>query len=288
MSVHRLAKYQTADPFTRVPNAVIRDGNLDLKALGLLVVMLSKPDGWRFTERNLANEIGVGRAQLRTAMGALIDAGYVVRHHEHDGERPIMVTKVYDTPQPSEGAETEPSGEVRNPEGPVSEHTETGPGSNEVGVVTKENPETTDQPSPSPATADDQQPDPYADWPEHVRALTREFAQMVQDNGHPLPSRGSKAGVGWLREMDRLLRLGPPGDGGVVPDEGEVRAVMVWALTVSDFWPAQIRSVPKFREQFSRLRLQARQRNGRARGADLARGYTEAAQALRERAGREG
>ena len=32
MSVHRLRKYNTADPFTRVPNAAVNDPNLDLKA----------------------------------------------------------------------------------------------------------------------------------------------------------------------------------------------------------------------------------------------------------------
>lgn len=287
MSVHRLAKYQTADPFTRVPNAAIRDSNLDLKALGLLVVMLAKPDGWRFTERNLASETGVGRAQLRTAMATLIDAGYVKRHHHHDGKRPVMVTEVYDTPQGSETGPTEP---VRVPDGPIPEGPETGPGSNEVGVVTNEEPETK-EPSRLPAVAGDQQPDdddPYADWPQHVRGLANEFADLVTANGHALPGRGSRAAQGWLQAMDRLLRLGPPGDGGFVPDEGEVRRVMRWALTESDFWPAQIQSLPKFREQFSRLRLQSQQKRRGSRGAELADGYSEIARRLREGAGHEG
>jgi biotin operon repressor len=100
MSVHRLAKYQTDDPFTRVPNSAINDERLDLKARGLLLLMLSKPDGWVFRERHLAQIAGVGRDQLRAAMATLIETGYVVRTQESfDGNPPICVTRVYDMPQ---------------------------------------------------------------------------------------------------------------------------------------------------------------------------------------------
>ena len=100
VSVHRLAKYQTDDPFTRVPNSAINDDRLDLKSRGLLLLMLSKPDGWVFRERHLAQSAGVGRDQLRAAMATLIETGYVVRSQESfDGKPPICVTRVYDMPQ---------------------------------------------------------------------------------------------------------------------------------------------------------------------------------------------
>ena len=152
MAVHRLAKYRIDDPFTRVPNVAVNDDALDLKALGLLVLMLSKPDGWRFKERNLASEAGVGRAQVRTAIATLIEAGYVHRRHESDDGRPVLVTEVYDTPQPAllaEGPETEPSGSlagfesstVRKHEGP-----ETEPGSNNGVLATTDRAATTEEP----------------------------------------------------------------------------------------------------------------------------------------------
>lgn len=100
VTVHRLAKYQTDDPFTRVPNTAVNDDRLDLKSRGLLLVMLSKPDGWTFRERHLAQISGVGRDQLRAAMQTLIEAGYVVRTREaHDGKPPTSVTRVFDVPQ---------------------------------------------------------------------------------------------------------------------------------------------------------------------------------------------
>jgi hypothetical protein len=97
MSVHRLAKYQTDDPFTRIPNTAINSG-LSLKALGLLVFMLSKPDGWNFTERGLMSQLDTGRHALATAMAELIGRGYVRRTSTSDGNMRRWVTEVYDVP----------------------------------------------------------------------------------------------------------------------------------------------------------------------------------------------
>lgn len=113
-------------------------------------------------------------------------------------------------------------------------------------------------------------------------ALTRTFATMVKANGHALPTKGSKAAETWLVEMDRLLRIGPPGDTGDArpPDVDEIETVMRWALTVSDFWPANIRSVAKFRNQYTTLRAQMRRVNGTQ---DLAAGYDAVAAELERR-----
>ncbi len=130
MSVHRLAKYQTDDPFTRVPNSAVNDDRLDLKSRGLLLLMLSKPDGWVFRERHLAQIAGVGRDQLRAAMATLIETGYVVRTQESvDGKPPICVTRVYDMPQVT-GVGLAKVG--------FPDRGETRPFSNEGGLVTNE------------------------------------------------------------------------------------------------------------------------------------------------------
>jgi hypothetical protein len=133
MSVHRLAKYQTDDPFTRVPNSAINDSRLDLKARGLLLLMLSKPDGWTFRERHLAQVAGVGRDQLRSAMQTLIETGYVVRTKESvEGKPPVCVTRVYDMPQNST--------KVALPKVGFPDRGETQPLSNEPPLVTNETP----------------------------------------------------------------------------------------------------------------------------------------------------
>ena len=130
MSVHRLAKYQTDDPFTRVPNSAVNDPRLDLKSRGLLLLMLSLPDNWVFRERNLAEKAGVGREQVRTAMATLMEAGYVRRRREAtDGKPPVTITEVYDTPQIE--------AKVGNPEVGKPDRRETRPLSNKELEVTK-------------------------------------------------------------------------------------------------------------------------------------------------------
>lgn len=148
-----------------------------------------------------------------------------------------------------------------------------------------EEPPTGEDPATSGASGSDAEPEGPT-YPSEVYELTREFARYVKANGHTMPSRGTKAADGWLREMDRLLRIGPPGDtgGDPPPEPAEVREVAHWALAVSDFWPANIRSVPKFREQYTRLRAQMRRGNGgKPNAAALAEGYSAAAQRLRNR-----
>lgn len=148
--------------------------------------------------------------------------------------------------------------------------------------ITGQEPSKEEPPSKESTLTSDSSSD--GDYPTAVVETTRRVAQLIRDAGHALPARGSKAADGWLREMDRLLRIGPPGDTGddPPPSPDEVVAVATWALTVSDFWPANVRSVPTLRKQWTRLRVQA---NGHAKGkgANLADGYAKAAQALRDR-----
>lgn len=85
------------------------------------------------------------------------------------------------------------------------------------------------------------------EFPEVVTHLTRTLAVAVKANGFPVPGKGKKAHRDWLLAMDRLLRLDKA-------DPGEVERVIRWA-TEDTFWKGNIRSAPKFREQWPQLRL---------------------------------
>lgn len=220
MTVHRLAKYRQDDPFTRIPNTAIGDPQLDLKALGLLVLMLSKPDGWTFRERNLAEAAGVGREAVRTAMAKLVAAGYVRRTRVAEGGKPpITVTEVYDRPIHAE---------VGNPEVGKSDRRETRPVSNEVLLVTKDS---SKRRRPVP---DGWQPDETL-WAEltqqYPRLNLREEAAKFVDwhgaKGNTFVDHG-KAFRNWCRNAQKYLNqqtqssnkgkvYDHPGWGGVAP-----------------------------------------------------------------------
>ena len=117
-------------------------------------------------------------------------------------------------------------------------------------------------------TTSDLRPDP--DVSSEARKLTRHFAERVKSNGHSIPTAGTKNRDDWLIEMDRLLRLGPPGEGGHVPDADEVAKVIDWCAADqgNGNYPGEatnVRSVRKFRERYSELRRKALRR-GEATG----------------------
>ncbi|EYB69086.1 hypothetical protein DEIPH_ctg011orf0054 [Deinococcus phoenicis] len=71
-------------PFTMLANAMLRDPALSLKAKGLLGVMLSFPDDWRYYMRQLETLSSDGREAHQNAMKELIAAGYISRKAAQD------------------------------------------------------------------------------------------------------------------------------------------------------------------------------------------------------------
>ena len=79
--------------YTTIDNESIRDDNLSLKALGLLVKLLSLPDNWEFSENGLdAIFKKDGQASIRSGLKELEDFGYLSRYKVRD--RKGRITKV--------------------------------------------------------------------------------------------------------------------------------------------------------------------------------------------------
>jgi hypothetical protein len=87
--------------FSSYSNAVLRDTNLSMKALGLLVRLLSHKDGWRTDYRSLAQQYRKdGETSFRSAFKELREEGYLAqtRTRGSDG-RWSTTTTIYDEPQ---------------------------------------------------------------------------------------------------------------------------------------------------------------------------------------------
>lgn len=74
MAVFRVHK--TRD-FTVMSNSHLRDKDLTLKAKGLLSVILSLPDDWKYSIAGLASICKEGTSAVKSALQELTDAGYV-------------------------------------------------------------------------------------------------------------------------------------------------------------------------------------------------------------------
>ncbi|MGW4806037.1 hypothetical protein [Kitasatospora sp. NPDC004272] len=97
MHVHRSAH---ARNFTVLPNEVLQDRRLTYTSRGLLIDLLSRPDGWREDGRHMADTSPQGRRAVYNALKELVLAGYyrVVKVQQDDGTI-VSENHVYDTPQ---------------------------------------------------------------------------------------------------------------------------------------------------------------------------------------------
>lgn len=99
--------------YTVVENVAIEDSSLSFRARGVLVWLLSKPDGWEVTSNVLAKEGSEGRDAILTALKELESAGYIARSRvRYPDGRFGWQTMVFETPQPEN-----PQPEPGNPDG---------------------------------------------------------------------------------------------------------------------------------------------------------------------------
>ncbi len=90
MRVHR-NRHERA--FTVVPNAAARHHKLSLTARGLLITLLSLPDGTRATVDTVTDEVEEGRRAVSKAFTALEKAGYLRRERGQDPETGLWGTQ---------------------------------------------------------------------------------------------------------------------------------------------------------------------------------------------------
>jgi len=67
-------------PFTQVPNEIINDERVSLKAKGLYLYMVSKPDNWEFSMSGIASQNKDGREAVSNIIKELIKFGYLIEH----------------------------------------------------------------------------------------------------------------------------------------------------------------------------------------------------------------
>ncbi|TQF04161.1 hypothetical protein E6W39_20415 [Kitasatospora acidiphila] len=97
MQIHRSEQLRR---FTVLPNGLLQDRRLSFTARGLLVDLLSRPDGWREDGRQMADSSPQGRGAVQRALKELAAAGYyrVERVRRADGTI-RSEAHVFDTPQ---------------------------------------------------------------------------------------------------------------------------------------------------------------------------------------------
>jgi hypothetical protein len=115
--------------FTTVPNSIINDKNISLKAKGIYLFLISKPDNWTFSVDRIASQNSDGENSVRTGLKELEEHRYLKRVQINKrgvfGENDYII---YDEPYPSDEnhrtVKKEPSDDSRRT---VSRRTENRP-----------------------------------------------------------------------------------------------------------------------------------------------------------------
>lgn len=76
MTYYRINKQSR---FTQIDNRMIDDDQITAKAKGILLYLLSKPDGWKIYEVDIINRMKDGRDSIRSGLKELVENGYINR-----------------------------------------------------------------------------------------------------------------------------------------------------------------------------------------------------------------
>ena len=71
--------------FTSIHNKLINDSKISLKAKGIMLYMLSKPENWKYNPKEIAKNSKDGLDSVYSGIKELIEAGYVSRVRHSDG-----------------------------------------------------------------------------------------------------------------------------------------------------------------------------------------------------------
>lgn len=99
-----ILRHEHKSDFSIIPNDIFRDQNLSLRDIGLLCLMLSKPDNWEFSIKGLAAITGKdGRDAVAASSKNLEKSGYLSRSRERgeNGKVSGWVWTISDTPKPA-------------------------------------------------------------------------------------------------------------------------------------------------------------------------------------------
>lgn len=234
MSIKR-GPLPAVDHFTITPNARVRDGNLSLRARGLLTLLLSHRVGWEITIDSLVRENPEGRDAIRKAVRELEQRGYLHRQRLREGTKLAGI----------EYTLTEP---------PISSVGFPYVGPAYVGKSpTKKTSSSEDHLSEDEIPSAGAAGAPPAEEPRpEIEQLCVMLADRIEANGSKRPEI-SKA---W-RDSARLL----------LDRDGRTPQQVAWIIgwcQSDEFWRSNILSMPTLRKQFDRLRLRAQHETGPA------------------------
>lgn len=225
-----------------LPHAIIVDENLSLKAKGLLLYIVDKPEDWRFATKRIATETKDGIDSIRTALAELKEAGYVRQEKKADGSILLRV----------EGPKTGKTQRGKNPQREKPTEGKTRPSHIHSINTYIEYTHTEDINSRHSKNKQNDTPEAPLEHLNLQEELDKEKAfqlacllkELIRDN-YPRHHFSDNCEKSWATDIERMHRI----DGRTWEEiEGAIR----WSAGDS-FWKQNIWSGKALRKQFDRL-----------------------------------
>ncbi len=85
-------------PYGMVPNLLLNDNKISLKAKGLFSFMQSKPDGWNFSVEKISFQCKESKSAISEGLRELENFGFLVRKKQQTGSGFVVDYHIYFTP----------------------------------------------------------------------------------------------------------------------------------------------------------------------------------------------
>lgn len=72
------------NPFVQIDKDLVNDPTISAKAKGIMLYLLSKPEGWKVYQSDIVNHMSDGKTSISNGIKELLDAGYIERNRAHN------------------------------------------------------------------------------------------------------------------------------------------------------------------------------------------------------------
>lgn len=247
------------NPFVQVDKGFVNDPNITAKAKGILLYLLSKPDGWKIYEKDIVNHMKDGKDSIKSGIKELEEVGYITRERvrNKDGSFSGYNYTVYEV----------------LPESPErkSRNGKTDNGKTDNGKPAHSNNNLSNNNLSNNESSDN----------EYIKDIVATDVDDIQNNKKSTTSKSSykydeqdmvlsKLLFKYIKQLDpkakepnfeswsNTVRLMRERDNRTFD---EIKDVIVWCQNDS-FWQGNILSTNKLRQQFSKLVIQKNKRRG--------------------------
>lgn len=252
MTFFRTVKRES--PFVQIDKELVNDSHISAKAKGIMMYLLSKPDGWKIYEKDIVNHMKDGKDSISSGIKELVERGYI--HRELDksesGKFAGYNYTVYET------ISDNPHRENRNGK-TVNGKTDNGkpaPINNNLSNNDLSNTKSSNINTLVSTTVEDEEVEKSKyKFSEEDMVLSKLLFQYVKK----LDPKAKEPNFEYWANAVRLMREVDK------RNYDEIKEVIIWCQN-DDFWKGNILSTTKLRKQFSKLVIRMNQERGAANG----------------------